>query len=65
MKMIAVKIFQSLLSRKIPHEILHLAVKESLKDDEKIQSIMAMETHIDLNSAPFFKFIYNLLMDNK
>ena len=65
MKIIAVKIFQSLLSRQIPHEILHKAVRKSEQYDAKIRAILDMETNCDLSAAPFFKFIFNLLMDNK
>ena len=67
MKTIAVKIFQNILQRQVPIEILNKAVETSLQSDEKIQEIMSMETGVgfDQSKAAFYKFVFNLLLSIK
>ena len=40
-------------------------MNECLKSDEKVKKVMSIKTKVNLDRAPFFKFIYNLLMEKK
>ena len=50
----------------MPHEVLHHAVNESLKrSDGKVAKFMEKHSSIDLSAAPFFKLVFNIILDIK
>ena len=64
-KIVAVRIFKSLLSKDIPFEILNKAVDKSMINDTRVQEVMNLKSKVDLGANHFFKLIFNLLLETK